>query len=1329
MPAVGAAIVAIGGSIGLTAAASMTVAIQLGVSAAMSVASNIMRRRAMADSAQTAGIRTERKGTGGVNSRTLMLGRYATAGTDICPPMSHGRTSQTPNIYLTQVIALADLPVGGLSRVIINGEYVQLEAFTGPFGPEYRVLGKYQSPDADDQDDPDRAWVRFYDGTQTAACPYLVGNYSNYPDRPWSPAMIGSGMAYAVMVYRFEPSVWTGEPVAKFEIDGCRLYDPRRDSTVGGSGSHRWADQSTWGGPGDHNPIVMVYNILRGIRMRDGSIYGGRAEAADLPLDNWVAAMNRCDETVDGQPRFRAGYEVRVAEDQPADVIDELLLTCLGEMVEVGGYFKVRVGGPGLPVGFFVDSDFLNSQPKEFDPFPPLTSTHNLVNYVFPHPAELYASHDGPVWMPEPVTTERPLSLAFKALPYPAQAQRVARAMLADDQRHRVHTTSLGPYASHLEPLDVIEWTSARNGYIDKRFDIRQTTENIRNLCLGLGMRETDPNDYDYRPGEDLPDPVAPGDWQLTPVQSVPGWDVKPYIIIDNASNARAPALRAFWTANAAIDAASLIIRYRVAGQEDYMTKPVERPSLVSSDIIAEGIRSNVDYEACARYIVPGRRTEFTSWIPVRSPDVGLSWEDFDADVRARIDAMEADAIAAAQEAREALDAINGVETIIDQAVSDARQEIEIGYNSAIGDAAREVFEMSSRVGATVITVPLLEAPWSRWNTQGDVANVANEIYPSGRTWYANVTVSQQAGIVLSAPNAAIWAGQMDADGYVVEVEYTLYSGSLSGAGVALDWNTTNGEFRTEIPLFQMVSGSSLVGRTTLARAVFRRPSAFAGTFASHDLFVFANYAGFEGMAAKQIAFHRVTVRVATAEELGGGQVMAAVEAKLSNEYLTRTDTEQALGSINQLVTARFEGNEAQINRNATTLANLNGAAAIVTTEVVAGQERASIRQAAWDGVGGVTPGSAIVFDADDIILRGSVALDHLVVGTGKNKLIDPDFQDGTSHYIRTVESTGYVLWLRQRGQDWAHPAWPTLEFVQWDGNAAAAWGDVWAAPIVSPDGDRAPGVSAEPGKIYTASAYLSTHSTTAEIILQFFSATGGPLGSFHSAGLNFGTGAPRNPDTWQRVSVSGQAPAGTAFAILILRKWKSTSNSVVFMWKPQLEESAYIGQGPSQWSPGGQTYSNGGRLFANSVGAREANFESFAAVEGWIKTATIGDLQVDTLKLGPNAVTMHWGANANFVYFTLAYPATITMLSNVRVAGVGNTHDMLGRLRLDGVLNRESSFSVSPYTWRNTMMSVIPNVPAGVHYVEHEYQRIGGTQINPSEISEYQILVIGHYK
>lgn len=628
MPPVGAAIIAVGGSIGLTAAASISVAIQLGVSAALSVASNIMRKKAQGD-AQSAGIRTSRKLTGGVNSRTLMLGRYATAGSDICPPMSHGSTSKTPNIYLTQVIALADLPVAGLNRVIINGEYVELEAFTGPFGPEYRVTtSKYR--DTDDNTDSYRAWIRFYDGTQTAACNYLVSNYADYPDRPWSPAMIGSGMAYAVMAYRFDPDVWTGEPQAKFEIDGCRLYDPRLDSSVGGAGSHRWNDQSTWGET--DNPIVMVYNILRGIRMRDGLVYGGQAAAEDLPLDNWVAAMNRCDETVGGQPRFRAGYEVHVADDQPADIIDELLLTCLGEIVEVGGYFKVRVGGPGLPVGFYHERDFLNSQPKEFDPFPTMNSTHNMVNYVFPHPAELYAPHDGPTWAPEAVENERPLALSLKACPYPGQAQRIARAMLKDDQRHRVHTASLGPFGSHHEPLDVIEFTSPRNGYINKRFDIRQTTENMRNLCIGLGFRETDPTDYDYRPTEDLPDPITPGGWRPTPTQSVPGWNIQPYVIVDNESRARAPALQGFWDPEAAEDAAAIIIRYRVAGREAFMTKTVARPSLTNSAIIAEGIASAIDYEACSRLIVVGRRTEFTSWLPVRSPDVRLGRADVDYD-------------------------------------------------------------------------------------------------------------------------------------------------------------------------------------------------------------------------------------------------------------------------------------------------------------------------------------------------------------------------------------------------------------------------------------------------------------------------------------------------------------------------------------------------------------------------------------------------------------------------------------------------------------------------------------------------------------------------
>ena len=107
-------------------------------------------------------------------------------------------------------------------------------------------------------------------------------------------------------------------------------------------------------------------------------------------------------------------------------------------------------------------------------------------------------------------------------------------------------------------------------------------------------------------------------------------------------------------------------------------------------------------------------------------------------------------------------------------------------------------------------------------------------------------------------------------------------------------------------------------------------------------------------------------------------------------------------------------------------------------------------------------------------------------------------------------------------------------------------------------------------------------------------------------------------------------------------------SDSYLFIWKPQIEESAFVGQEPSPWSPGGTTYINGGRLFANSITTRELAANSVTADKikvndlsaisanlgtiqvgsanignGAITNAKIGNLQVGTIKIADNAVTI----------------------------------------------------------------------------------------------------------
>ena len=137
------------------------------------------------------------------------------------------------------------------------------------------------------------AWVKYYDGTQTSADPYLLAQYGAYPNRPWTSDMIGRGLCYAIVTFRHNPEVWNGFPRVRFEMGGIPLYDIRKDSTAGGSGTHRWATPSTW--EQTSNPMVMIYNIMRGITLTDGTVWGGRVAAADLTPASFMAAMNECD--------------------------------------------------------------------------------------------------------------------------------------------------------------------------------------------------------------------------------------------------------------------------------------------------------------------------------------------------------------------------------------------------------------------------------------------------------------------------------------------------------------------------------------------------------------------------------------------------------------------------------------------------------------------------------------------------------------------------------------------------------------------------------------------------------------------------------------------------------------------------------------------------------------------------------------------------------------------------------------------------------------------------------------------------------------------------
>ena len=539
--------------------------------------------------------------------------------------------------------------------------------------------------------------------------------------------------------------------------------------------------------------------------------------------------------------------------------------------------------------------------------------------------------------------------------------------------------------------------------------------------------------------------------------------------------------------------------------------------------------------------------------------------------------------------------------------------------------AALSYLGMSAQIASRGIGVIndqfLASEGWARWTGQGVLTLADNEAYPTGRTWDFTVTAAQFDGMWISGSPQSIWPGQTNANGYVIEIEYALVSGSMGGALVILDWNTSTSEFRASMTLESMQSGVGLSSRTRVARGVFKRPDNFSGTFTGHDLLILANHGA--GMAAKRIKFHRVNIRPASEEEMGRGEVMAEVQAHLSENYLTAVNTNQAIASAESRVNAAIGGVSATVTRQQTALAGLNGSVArfrdIATVD--GGRVAAGIEAVAWDNMGGST-GSLLQLHGDNVIARGTMSTNALVVGIGRNRLVDPSFEDGTAHWSFSSQN-GATLGIRAAGQTWAHPGWPTLQVAQINANSGGI-SVVICQPVNSANRAQAIGVPATPGQAYTVSAYLSTHRCSCQILLAFYSDDGTFIGSGRSGVVNPGPGSVSDPDSWERIWASALAPPNTRYVTISLWKFGTASgtDSHMFIWKPQMEDVAFVGQRPGSWSPGGTTFINGGRLFAESLTAESASLSTLQAWNGSFTNLAaanirVGNGEIDNAKIG----------------------------------------------------------------------------------------------------------------
>lgn len=594
---------------------------------AVGVGLSLAARALAGDKAPEAGGVKGQLQAGGDVARSLLFGKTCTAGS-LVYANTWGRDGKTPNAYFTQVIALADHPIRQLTAMWVNGEAVEIGTTQdGDFG---FPITQYRDGDGDNH-----MWIRWYDGTQTAADSFLVNRVSS-SQRPYTNKRVGKGVAYAIVTSKYYNELFTGFPSFKFEVQGRKLYDISKDTTAGGSGTHRWSTPSTWGGDGDDLLAVQVYNILRGVIEQNTWLYGLQTvTAARLPAVDWIYQINKCRLQVQGpdglEPQFVTGGEIAV-NTAIGDAVDKLLTGGNARLIESAGVYKIRVGEPDAPIAYFTDDEILSTEEQSFTPFFGLSETVNGITAVYPEPKEgwntkaapplynpTYEAEDGN----RRLLTDVPMDFVYR----PGQVQRLMKAALNEARRARRHTFVLPPAYWTLEPGDIISWTSARNGYVNKLMRVDGTIDKA-NLDIVLDLTEVDPSDYDWNPDTDYTPPVfAPiGVVRPTPQPIVDFSAVAAVAQDDNGNNRRCAILLGWDGDQEDVD----LVMYEIRTAWDLSVIFAGRTERVSvgSMLVAPGmlLLPTKSYQIRARYATyaGNRPFEWSDWIPVTMFDIRL---------------------------------------------------------------------------------------------------------------------------------------------------------------------------------------------------------------------------------------------------------------------------------------------------------------------------------------------------------------------------------------------------------------------------------------------------------------------------------------------------------------------------------------------------------------------------------------------------------------------------------------------------------------------------------------------------------------------------------
>jgi hypothetical protein len=433
------------------------------------------------------------------------------------------------------------------------------------------------------------------------------------------------GCAYVYLKVEYDTSMFPSLPEIKFTLRGKNnIYDPRTGTT---GFTNNWA--------------LIVADVLTDTEF-------GLGDTGSVNTDQLIAAANVCDESIvciagtESQWCCDFHYDTSMA---PGDVLQTMMPAAQGRLSRIGGEWYIfpaywqgpsfswderalsgefdftptrkyrdlvnRVNGTYIAANYpyntagnlydangWYDGAIANNFPFAFQPSNyPQYACDTLHGYA----SDAFLAEDGGVELPLEVTQQCVLSVS--------QAQRAAKIALMRNRQQGTYTLPLNVPAWQMQPLDVMQFSFAMNGWSDKLMEITATSfsviepgekdEDGPTVKFTVTAQDTDPTVYEWDPStEELTPYDVPGNPSVAPYGVQPPTSVT---AVSNSTTALVaadgvvtPRILVAWLPPADVTVTQIQLQYQLSGATSWTSAGTVDNS-VSSAYIA-GVVSGQTY-------------------------------------------------------------------------------------------------------------------------------------------------------------------------------------------------------------------------------------------------------------------------------------------------------------------------------------------------------------------------------------------------------------------------------------------------------------------------------------------------------------------------------------------------------------------------------------------------------------------------------------------------------------------------------------------------------------------------------------------------------------